>query len=124
MNFDWQDLLMNKGPLWAVFAMFIWILWVVAMQLRNYGPRIAEAHIEMVTDVKAHSERSTVALETLAESANNSESHHSKTHRALEHALDAAREHIDDPKVRNHLDKAARVLGEKPCPPPKTCVNP
>lgn len=102
-TFDWTGLLLDKGPLYVVFALIVY-------GVLRYGPGFYNAHISNIESNKQTNERLATCYETLTESQTLNGNGHVKTHRVLSHIVDAAHDAATSPDVRDHLSKAKREL--------------
>jgi hypothetical protein len=102
-TFDWGSLLLDKGPLYVVFALIVY-------GVVRYGPGFYNAHIANLESNRQTNERLATCYETLTESQSLNGNGHVKTHRALSHIVDAHDAAASSPDVKNHLQRAKREL--------------
>lgn len=93
---NWEQILTQQGPLWAVFAVLLYfVVW--------YGPGLLNGHRVMMQKMGDSGMTTAKCLETLTESD-------AGTKRALVHVIEAGKEATNCPKVHGHLDRARNEL--------------
>lgn len=100
----WQTLLLGYGPL-GVFCL------VGLYFLIRYGTRLVEGHLSYMHTSEVTQKSLTANLETLTESHTALDGKHEKTHRALGHLANAAKESDICQGAQQYVEKALDVLG-------------
>lgn len=104
----------------VLLAGFIAIILVVCWRTASsaisaaseWGPKLLQAHVDFLEEVKVSNKRMADAVETIAHGGAASEDSHKKTHKALRHIAIARQSETATVEVKNELQKAIDALNQ------------
>jgi hypothetical protein len=96
MVLDWERILWERGPMYALFLLFL-------LALVYYGPKILSSHLNCM-------ESFAKAMPRIARSLEIHEDAHDQLGLSLHHIAEAGKEATSCPDVRKHLNNAQIVL--------------